>query len=244
MGRLQGKAAVITGAGRGIGRATALRFAREGAAVVVNDVDPDPVEETAAEIKEAGGEVLVSTDNTVDLEAARQMMAKAAEAFGKVDILVNNAGSSPLAPSSLETSEQLFDRIVSLNFKGPFRLMSLVGSRMAAGEGGSIINISSAGALRPRPQIAPYAGAKAALNAVTEAFAFEYGPKVRVNTISPGRFLTDVSKAWSEEHKLNSTAALRRSGQPEEIVTAALYLASSKSSFTTGSVVRVDGGIA
>jgi NAD(P)-dependent dehydrogenase (short-subunit alcohol dehydrogenase family) len=114
---------------------------------------------------------------------------------------------------------------------------------MAAGEGGSIINISSAGALRPRPQIAPYAGAKAALNAITEAFAFEYGPKVRVNTISPGRFLTDVSKAWSEEHKLNPTAALKRSGQPEEIVTAALYLASSKSSFTTGSVVRVDGGL-
>ena len=112
------------------------------------------------------------------------------------------------------------------------------------GEGGSIINISSAGALRPRPQIAPYAGAKAALNAITEAFAFEYGPKVRVNTISPGRFLTDVSKAWSDEHKLNSTAALKRSGSPEEIVTAALYLASSKSSFTTGSVVRVDGGIA
>src|SRR6267143_462034 len=91
---------------------------------------------------------------------------------------------------------------------------------------------------------AAYAGAKAALNAITEAFAFEYGPKVRVNTISPGRFLTDVSKAWSEEHKLNSTAALKRSGRPEEIVTAALYLASSKSSFTTASVVRVDGGIA
>ncbi len=164
-------------------------------------------------------------------------------AFGKVDILVNNAGSSPLAPSSLDTPESLFDRIVSLNFKGPFRLMSLVGSRMAAGDGGSIINISSAGALRPRPQIAPYAGAKAALNAITEAFAFEYGPKVRVNTISPGRFLTDVSKAWPEEHKKNATAALKRSGQPEEIVTAALYLASSKSSFTTGSIVRVDGGI-
>jgi NAD(P)-dependent dehydrogenase (short-subunit alcohol dehydrogenase family) len=133
---------------------------------------------------------------------------------------------------------------VAAEVRAMFRLMSLVGSRMAAGEGGSIINISSAGALRPRPQIAPYAGAKAALNAITEAFAFEYGPKVRVNTISPGRFLTDVSKAWSEEHKLNSTAALRRSGRPEEIVTAALYLASSKSSFTTGSVVRVDGGIA
>jgi NAD(P)-dependent dehydrogenase (short-subunit alcohol dehydrogenase family) len=97
-------------------------------------------------------------------------------------------------------------------------------------DGGSIINISSAGALRPRPQIAPYAVAKAALNALTEAFAFAHGPKVRVNTISPGGFLTDVSKAWPEEHKKNATAAL--------------YLASSASSFSTGSLVRVDGGIA
>ena len=88
------------------------------------------------------------------------------------------------------------------------------------------------------------ASREAALNAITEAFAFEYAPKVRVNTISPGRFLTDVSKAWPEEHKKNATAALQRSGRPEEIVTAALYLASSKSNFTTGSVVRVDGGIA
>jgi NAD(P)-dependent dehydrogenase (short-subunit alcohol dehydrogenase family) len=182
--------------------------------------------------------------NVADWQELEGLADAAYAAFGKIDILVNNAGSSPLAPSSLETPEQLFDRIVSLNFKGPFRLMSLVGSRMAAGEGGSIINISSAGALRPRPQIAPYAGAKAALNALTEAFAYEYGPKVRVNTISPGRFLTDVSKAWPEEHKKNATAALRRSGQPEEIVTAALYLASSASSFTTGSLVRVDGGIA
>ena len=92
MGRLDGKVAVITGSGRGIGRATAIRFAQEGAAVVVNDVDPEPAEETAAAIKEAGAEVLVSTDNTVDLEQARQMMSKASEAFGKVDILVNNAG--------------------------------------------------------------------------------------------------------------------------------------------------------
>src|SRR4030095_6182264 len=106
---------------------------------------------------------------------------------------------SPSPPPCPDTPERLFYRIVSLNFKGPFRLMSLVGSRMAAGEGGSIINISSARALTAPPQIAPYAGAKAALNAITEAFAFEYGPKVRVNTISPGRFLTDVSKAWNEE---------------------------------------------
>ena len=149
-----------------------------------------------------------------------------------------------LAPSSLETPEQLFDRIVSLNFKGPFRLMSLVGSRMAAGEGGSIINISSAGALRPRPQIAPYAGAKAALNAITEAFAFEYGPKVRVNTISPGRFLTDVSKAWNEEHKLNSDggAQAQRPAGGDRDRRALSRLEPIELHHRI--VVRVDGGIA
>src|SRR5271169_5826052 len=225
---LSGKVALVTGGSRGLGYQMVKAFAAHGADVFVTSRKIEACEKVAAEARAMG----------------RKAGTWACNAFGKVDILVNNAGSSPLAPSSLETPEQLFDRIVALNFKAPFRLMSLVGSRMAAGAGGSIINISSAGALRPRPQIAPYAGAKAALNAITEAFAFEYGPKVRVNTISPGRFLTDVSKAWSEEHKLNPTAALKRSGQPEEIVTAALYLASSKSSFTTGSLVRVDGGIA
>ena len=238
---LSGKKALVTGASGGIGGAIASALHAQGAEVVLTGRRRDALEALAATLGERA-HVIVSDLSTA--EGAEALVKEAEAAMGQVDILVNNAGSSPLAPSSLETSEQLFDRIVSLNFKAPFRLMSLVGSRMAQGDGGSIINISSAGALRPRPQIAPYAGAKAALNAITEAFAFEYGPMVRVNTISPGRFLTDVSKAWPEAHKANPTAALKRSGQPEEIVTAALYLASSKSSFTAGSLVRVDGGIA
>ena len=238
---LTGKVALVTGGSRGLGYQMVKAFAQHGADVFITSRKLETCEKVAAEVQSLGRKAATYACNVANWHELDGMVDAAYAAFGKVDILVNNAGSSPLAPSSLETPEQLFDRIVSLNFKAPFRLMSLVGSRMAAGEGGSI---SSAGALRPRPQIAPYAGAKAALNALTEAFAFEYGPKVRVNTISPGRFLTDVSKAWSDEHKLNPTAALKRSGQPEEIVTAALYLASSKSSFTTGSLVRVDGGIA
>jgi NAD(P)-dependent dehydrogenase (short-subunit alcohol dehydrogenase family) len=241
---LSGKVALVTGGSRGLGYQMVKAFAANGADVFVTSRKIEACEKVAAEVRALGREAATYACNVANWSELEGLVEAAYKAFGKVDILVNNAGSSPLAPSSLETPESLFDRIVSLNFKGPFRLMSLVGSRMAAGDGGSIINISSAGALRPRPQIAPYAGAKAALNAITEAFAFEYGPKVRVNTISPGRFLTDVSRAWSEEAKLNSTAALKRSGRPEEIVTAALYLASSRSSFTTGSVVRVDGGIA
>ncbi|CAN5874152.1 glucose 1-dehydrogenase [soil metagenome] len=241
---LTGKVALVTGGSRGLGYQMVKAFAAHGADLFIASRKLEACDKVAAEVRALGRRAHTHACNVAHWPELEGLVEAAYAAFGKVDILVNNAGSSPLAPSSRETSEQLFDRIVALNFKGPFRLMSLVGSSMAAGEGGSIINISSAGALRPRPQIAPYAGAKAALNALTEAFAFEYGPKVRVNTISPGRFLTDVSKAWSDEHKRNPTAALQRSGQPEEIVTAALYLASNKSSFTTGSLVRVDGGIA
>ena len=241
---LSGKVALVTGGSRGLGAQMVKAFAAHGADIFITSRKLENCEKVATEVRALGRKAATHACNVSNWPELDRLVEAAYSAFGKIDILVNNAGSSPLAPSSLETTEQLFDRIVSLNFKGPFRLMSLVGSRMAAGEGGSIINISSAGALRPRPQIAPYAGAKAALNALTQAFAFEYGPKVRVNTISPGRFLTDVSKAWSEEAKRNDTAALKRSGRPEEIVTAALYLASSKSSFTTGSLVRVDGGIA
>src|SRR5262249_15862775 len=227
---LSGKVALVTGGSRGLGYQMVKAFAAHGADIFVTSRKLHASQPVRTEVRAMGRKAVPYACYIANWQELEGLADAAYAAFGKVDILVNNAGSSPLAPSSLETPEQLFDRIVSLNFKGPFRLMSLVGSRMAAGEGGSIINISSAGALRPRPQIAPYAGAKAALNAITEAFAFEYGPKVRVNTISPGRFLTDVSKAWPEEHKKNATAALRRSGRPEEIVTAALYLASSNSS--------------
>ena len=180
--------------------------------------------------------------NVSDWDALEDLAERAWAATGGIDVLVNNAGSSPLAPSSLETPEGLFDKVIALNFKGPFRLTALLGAAMAAGRGGAVVNISSTGAIRPRPELAPYAGAKAALNAVTEAFAREYAPKVRVNGIMPGRFLTDISHAWDEETRRNAEAALRRSGEPEEIVTAALYLASGASGFTTGSVIRVDGG--
>ncbi|WP_119422818.1 SDR family NAD(P)-dependent oxidoreductase [Desertibaculum subflavum] len=240
---LTGKVALVTGGSRGLGYQMVKAFAAHGADVIVTSRKAENCKKVAAEVEAMGRRALAYGCNVARWSELDGLVDAAYRAFGKVDILVNNAGSSPLAPSSLETSEELFDRVLSLNFKGPFRLSALVGSRMAAGEGGCIINLSSAGALRPRPEIAPYAGAKAAINALTTAFAFEYGPKVRVNTISPGRFLTDVSNAWSEEAKQNKGAALKRSGRPEEIVTAALYLASPHSGFTTGSVIQVDGGL-
>ena len=239
-----GKVALITGGSRGMGREMAKALAERGADIVIASRKLDACEKVAGEVRALGRRALPIACNVARWDELPAMVDAAYAAFGKIDILINNAGSSPVAPSSLETSEQLFDRVVHLNFKGPFRLMSLVGSRMAAGAGGSIINVSSVGAIRPRPSIAPYAGAKAALNAITTAFAFEYAPKVRVNAIMPGRFLTDIADAWTEEARQNKGAALQRSGKPDEIVTAALYLASDHSGFTTGSVIQVDGGAA
>eukprot|EP01036_Dinobryon_divergens_P007208 gene7208-9607_t len=160
---LTGKVALITGGSRGLGYQMAKAFAAHGADLFITSRKLETCDKVAAEIRAMGRKAATYACNVANWQELDGMVEAAYATFGKVDILVNNAGSSPLAPSSLETSEQLFDRIVALNFKAPFRLMSLVGSRMAAGEGGSIINVSSAGALRPRPQIAPYAGAESAL---------------------------------------------------------------------------------
>ena len=156
---------------------------------------------------------------------------------------MKQAGMSPTAPSSLETSEDLIDKILSVNFKGPFRLSALIGTRMKSAGAGAIINVSSAGAVRPSPWITPYAGAKLALHAMTQSFAQEYAPEVRVNCIMAGPFWTDISKAWREEADQNTPIPAGRIGRASEIVTAALYLGSDHSGFTTGSVVAVDGGM-
>jgi len=165
--------------------------------------------------------------------------------FGKVDVLVNNAGMSPLYPSLADVTEDLYEKVLSVNLKGPFRLSSVIGTRMAAGDGGSIINISSRAATRPTPTETPYAAAKAGLNAITVAMAFAFGPKVRVNCIEAGPFLTDISKAWdlvAFKQRAEASMALKRGGEPEEVIGAALYFASRASSFTTASILRVDGG--
>ena len=141
-------------------------------------------------------------------------------------------------------TEELFDKVVAVNLKGPFRLCALVGERMVAGDGGSIINVSSTGAVRPTADIVPYSAAKAGLNALTVGFAHALGPKVRVNAIMPGPFLTTISQAWDMEALAERTRTfpLRRAGLADEIAGAALYLAGDASSYTTGSILTVDGG--
>ena len=238
---LSGKIALITGGSRGLGLQMVRAFAERGADVIVASRKIEACEAAAAQVRALGRRALA-----VAVHAGRWAeMDRLAEIvyaeFGRIDILVNNAGMSPREPSHLVT-EALFDSVMNLNFKGPFRLASQVAKRMADGEGGVIINVSSDAALVPMPEVVTYAGAKAALNAMTVSLAREYGPKVRVNTISPGPFLTDIANAWTPEARERSNNALGRPGRPEEIVTAALFLASPASSFTTGAIIRVDGG--
>lgn len=241
---LSGKVALITGGSRGLGRAMALAFARAGADVVIVSRKFDSCQAVAAEVAALGRRALPLACHVGEWRALDALVEKAYACFERIDVLVNNAGMSPLYASLDAVSEALWDKVLAVNLKGPFRLSALVGTRMAAGGGGSIINISSIAAERPSPTETPYAAAKAGLNAITVAFAHAFGPRVRVNCIQAGPFLTDISKAWGDAvlGHFEATAALRRAGAPDEIVGAALYFASAASSFTTGAILRVDGG--
>ncbi len=239
------KVVLITGGSRGLGKAMALAFADRGADLIIASRKLDNCEAVAEQVRAKGRRALAVACHVGQWQSCNDLVDAAYAEFGRVDVLINNAGLSPLYPSLGEVSEDLFDKVIAINLKGPFRLSAAIGERMEAGEGGAIINISSVASLSPSPNSEPYGAAKAGLNAITRSFAFAYGPKVRVNCIAAGPFLTDISKAWDLEafnKRAKATMALGRGGEAEEVVGAALYLASTGASFTTGTVIRVDGG--
>jgi NAD(P)-dependent dehydrogenase (short-subunit alcohol dehydrogenase family) len=242
---LTGRVALVTGGSRGLGRAMVAAFAAAGADVVIASRNEQACADYAREIEDTTGRAALAYGVHVGRWDGLDGLVDAAyERFGRVDVLVNNAGMSPVYDSPDTVSEELLDKVLAVNLKGPFRLTALVARRMVAAGGGSVINISSAAAVHPKPHVLPYAAAKAALNALTVGFAHAYGPTVRCNAIMAGTFLTDVSRSWDPEDftRRSRHFALRRAGQPEEIVGTALYLASDASSYTTGSVITVDGG--
>jgi NAD(P)-dependent dehydrogenase (short-subunit alcohol dehydrogenase family) len=243
---LTGKVAVVTGGSRGLGREMVLAFAEHGADVVIASRKLDNCETVAADVRERyGRRALAVAYHAGSWDDAQRLHDIAYRELGTVDVLVNNAGMSPLYDSVDAITEGLYDKVMAVNLKGPFRLSALVGTRMASGEGGSIIFVSSVASQRPSSAELVYGAAKAGVNNLTAGLAGTLGPKVRVNCIVPGPFLTDISTAWdldSFRQRAASSFALGRGGEPHEIVGAALYFASDASSYTTGATLNVDGG--
>ena len=241
-----GKVALVTGGSRGLGYQIVRAFAERGADVIVASRKLENCEAVAEECRALGVKALALSAHVGRWPECDALIEAAYGAFGRVDILVNNAGMNPRCPSH-EVTESLFDSVVNLNFKGPFRLASQIGKRMfdagQSGQGsGCIINVTSSGSLMPLPQVVPYGSSKAALNAMSLSLAHEYAPHVRVNTLSPGAFKTDIVQAWPDKGEGPIPTPRGVAAAPEEIVTAALFLASPASVNVTGTLVRCDGG--
>jgi NAD(P)-dependent dehydrogenase (short-subunit alcohol dehydrogenase family) len=241
---LTGQVAVVTGGSRGIGRAIVQTFAEAGADVVIASRKREACEAVADEVRSSTGRRAVALACHVGRwDDCDRLISETVAQLGRLDVFVNNAGMSPLYERLDAVSEELYDKTLAVNLKGPFRLSVLAATHMAANDGGSIINVGTVGSLMASVDELPYACAKAGLNALTVGLAEAFAPRVRVNAILPGAFRTDITKAWPPERLDGSWVPLRRLGEPAEIAPLALHLASAASSYTTGAIIRVDGGI-
>jgi NAD(P)-dependent dehydrogenase (short-subunit alcohol dehydrogenase family) len=243
---LNGKVAVVTGGSRGIGRAVAEGLAAAGADVVVASRKVEACQRAAADISEAtGSRALPVKCHVGDWADCDALVETVYAELGRCDVLINNAGMSPRYDDLPSVSQELYDKVHAVNARGPFRLSALVGARMAAGDGGSIINVSTAGSLRPTAVELPYAMAKAGLNALTLGLAGTWAPKVRANLILPGAFETDITLAWPEGFKEQAATInpLGRIGIPGDLVGLCVFLASDAASYINGAQILVDGGL-
>ena len=244
---LEGKTAVITGAARGIGRAIALRFSQAGAKVVVSDRDLKDVQPVADEIKAAGGQALAVQAHVGHLDQLEALVRQTVETFGRVDVMVNNAGTNPHFGPLLTADEGVVEKTLDVNLKGVWRGCKAVVPQMEKQGGGKIINIASVGGFRPGPGSGLYGISKAGVILLTEVLAVELGPaNIQVNAIAPGVIKTRFSQALWQTPEV-AELALRtlpagRFGEPEEVASLALYLASPASDFVTGAVFVLDGG--
>jgi NAD(P)-dependent dehydrogenase (short-subunit alcohol dehydrogenase family) len=243
--RCDGKVVVVTGGSKGLGRAMALGFAEAGADVVVSSRKLEACEAVAEEVRDLGRRALAVPCHVGDWAQCDALVAAAVAEFGRIDVLVNNAGIAPVPPSLLGVTEELFDKTVAVNLKGPLRLSAVAAEHMPPG--GTIITISSKASVHPSPFTVVYAAAKAGLNTLTKAMSQEFAPRgIRVNGIICGTFHTDSFHAsLPDEAAADAMAkniAVGRIADADEIVGTALYLATDASAYLTGQMIQLDGG--
>ncbi|MBK6430657.1 3-oxoacyl-ACP reductase FabG [Candidatus Amarolinea dominans] len=244
--RLQDKVAIITGSARGIGRATALAFADQGAQVVVCDLDVTGGEQTAADIRASGGRAIFVQVNVTERASVDALVSAAVARFGRIDVLVNNAGVIR-DRSLLKMTEQDFDFVINVNLKGVFNCTQAVAPLMVAQGSGAIINASSVVGVYGNYGQTNYVASKAGVIGMTKVWARELGPKgVRVNAVAPGFISTEMLAGIPDKvlEDLKAKIALRQLGRPEDIANAYVFLASDEAAYITGHVLHVDGGAA
>lgn len=244
---LEGKVAIITGSTKGIGLAIASRMAEHGAKVVISSRNQEACDEVAAGIRDKGGEAVGIACNINHKEQLAELVSKSEQQFGVVDVLVCNAALNPYFGPSQDIPDEAFDKVMHANIGSVHRLCQLVLPGMAAAGGGAVIIVSSIGGLKGTDALGAYAISKAADMQIARNLAVEWGPKnVRVNCIAPGLVKTDFARAlWENPDIYKATVSkypLRRIGEPDEIAGAAVFLASSAGSFTTGQTLVIDGG--
>ena len=250
---LQGKVAIVTGGGRGIGKAIAQGFGRAGAKVAITSRKMNDLEATAAEIKAFGGEAFPVQAHLGKMDEINRMVGTVMDRFGRIDILVNNAGTAPALASVLKSDERLWETIINLNMKGVFFTSQAVARIMKKQGGGKIINIASVDGFKPEPGVSIYSISKAGVRMITRAFALELARfNIQTNAIAPGPISTKMldsnwahlppEEAKEQKEIVAKMTPMGRIGEPDDIVGAAVYLASDASNYTTGAEIVVDGG--
>ncbi|WP_088011589.1 SDR family NAD(P)-dependent oxidoreductase [Gottfriedia acidiceleris] len=245
--RLKDKIAVITGGASGIGRATAIRFAKEGAKIVIADINEVTGEETLGVIKEQNPEAIFVKTNVAKSKSIQNLIQQAVEHFGRIDILFNNAGIGNSEVRSVDLEEEEWDQVIDINLKSVFLGIKYAIPELIKSGNGVIINTASLLGLKGRKYVSAYNASKGGVVLLTQNAALEYGKyNIRVNAIAPGIIDTNIIEEWKKDERkwsiLSRANALGRIGTPDEIASAALFLASDEASFVTGATLSVDGG--